>query len=378
MHKKIARLLMNASHDTNYVEGRAAISYTAKKVNSLVNVRVYGNSNISYGSFGNNGTSNKITIRTHGSNFMGGALFKKHLTANLSSYSCTSVSGNILTYDFKDTPAGTNVTTPNAPPFKENTRYTIRFSYTGASGKSTGLAVLYTDGESDEIVAPSSGNELAFTTKEGKTISAIVTSNLNPGSGVINLGTFGIFEGERPYSDFQEYSGTEHTFTPASPLSSITMPNGSILCDVFDWSTKTIESSVATASIGRSNVTLYDDTASISIAKIALPSPADIINPASKFYTYTYKNGYSDIVGKWLCYTFLDENNVALSMRSKTNESGCKSEFSTPKFIIYKRLETKFINVSGHGIGGIRYGYIGIEAYGGNVLPSKIRVYHKV
>ena len=131
--------------------------------------------------------------------------------------------------------------------------------------------------------------------------------------------------------------------------------------------------------VGKSRVYLYDASYDPLVVMIQVPDAIDIENPVCEFDEFIYCSSYDQILGDAYCYTFLDSKTILLSLSYGTNAGNYEDEFEyTKRMLIYKKESEQYTTESScPDIPSVSRGYVGIEVWGGNIPPTKIKVCYK-
>lgn len=236
MHKKLAKAMIASDTSLKNVKGTSCVSFTTTSENCIKGVRIFATPSDDYSSISK--TFNSVVgikMRAHGRNKASGKILYDKYKVNITGADSMRYLSSAMTYSFsKDN--GEYWLTCEDVTYKENTVYTVRFhAIAEYAGQSTGLAIEYTDGTFDEILATDTECDIAFHSRERKTVYAIrQTATL--GTITITPGTFGIFEGEFDYSFFEEYSGNEYIIPAKGVFSDIF--NGKVYRSYIDTGKK--------------------------------------------------------------------------------------------------------------------------------------------
>ena len=380
MHRKLVTLIMGSERTVSMTAGASAVSYVSRSEGSLENLIISGNANINEGGFGiYDSVSHRygIKVRIHGKSFMGGDEFHSLLASSHAGYVTISVDENRrMSYSYNSLSSPVAIILPDMPSFKSDTRYTFRFHYLGTPESSTGLRVKYTDGSSEDILSGAAEEcDIAFTSVEGKTVETLESSAELSDVARIDLDSFGIFEGEVDYNDFEPYHGEVYTVSTENPLAGIEL-SGKSAYDTFDWKSRCTTHRVTALEVENGRLYLENRSTRPIILRVALTNKIAVENPLVIFHDYDYKPTYDEIKGKAETYTVLNESGLALSTTTSTTISNYKRFFTTPRWLIYKRLENSSVYEGvNEKIPTIPAGYVGIEVWG-NMMPSGVKAYY--
>ena len=382
MHKRIKNLVSGGDGEGDFVVGTGAVSYFSSSEGSLENLIISGNTSQNYGSMGQYIPARKlyyITVRIHGRNFMSGDEFYSQTANNLGSVFSGDYDDemDLFFYSFRSPNMSHCLTTPGCPAFKENTVYTIRFTYFGEPNTTTGIAVQYTDGSREDIIAGDDyESNIAFTTVENKSVKCLVPSLDFDGDGIIALTTFGIFEGKTSFDDFEEYRGELYTVRVKRALGGLSNNFGSAY-DTFDWKAKQCVHKTHLMTVKEADVSLKDASKKPVIIEVPLEKSCACPNPIINFFGYEFRENYNDISEDIYLYTVGDDKTVYVSGNMTHTASNYNDLFSVPQKMIYKTAGWEYTNESSCiDIPKIPAGYVGIEVYSG-IGAGPIKAFYK-
>lgn len=376
MHSRILHRLSDAESTTDCAIGECSLSYYSNREGSLDNLIIFGNASAYAGPLGSLNSQSgyyEFKVRIHGRNIMGGEEFAELIKAHYSDINY-SQNGSLFEFGYSSVSEYGDIINGSIRYFKPNTVYTFRFHFIGGKQSSTGIRVAYDDGSYEDILAGDTNDcDIAFHSARGKTLSFVRLSNISVSSHIIDLSTFGIFEGELDYDTFEEYSGSVYTISTSSCYCG---QDGDYIpvYDTFEWKSKLSTLRLRRVMIDKSNIYLYQ-SGSLPIVQVNLPSAINQKRPSVQFHTYTQMDSLEEIRNTEYAYTIADEE--TLYMTPYYDIYNYITEFNTAKALIYARDKSLFVKEKMcMDMPSVPAGYIGIEVYG-NVSPKKIMAYYK-
>lgn len=380
MHKRIKNFVSGGDDEGVFVSGKGVVSYYSGSEDSLKNLIIYGNTDMygrSLGVLDEDTNLYNVTVRIHGRSFMGAEEFFAQMRENLGTSFDGEYNEDLFTYSFNSYSPVKSLTKPGCPAFKEDTVYTIRFRYHGTPNSTTGIAVKYTDGSREDIISGDTEDcEIAFTTVKYKSVECLAPSYAFTERGAIYTSTFGIFEGETDYDDFEKYTGTTYTLKFERALYGITGTSNAEY-DTFDWKMGQCVHKIHYMSVTESDCSLHDGVERPIVVKVSLDEKCQYPNPISFLRGFEYRENYSDILGNVYFYTFADENAIYVTANLGIGPSSFASLFSPPQRLFFKAAERKYSREQTCiDIPKLHSGYIGIEVFGG-IEAGCIKAFYK-
>ena len=377
MHSRILHRLTGAESTTDCVHGECALSYYSKHEGSLDDLIICGSASAYAGPFGRLNSQTgyyEFNVRIHGRNIMGGEEFAELIKTHYSSEISYSQTGSLFEFGYSYVDEYRDIINGSIRYFRPNTVYTFRFHFIGGKQSSTGIRVAYSDGSYEDILAGDTNEcDIAFHSAKGKTVSYVRLSNVWVSSHIIDLSTFGIFEGELDYDTFEAYSGNVYTLCSSSCYCGQD-GNYPTCYDTFEWKSKLSTLRLRQVSINKGNVSLYQ-SGSKPIVQINLPSPINPKRPSVQFHTYTLKDSLEELTDSEYAYTVAGEDFIYATTYYGNRDY--TMEFKTAKNLIYSRDKSLFVREDMcMDIPSVPAGYVGIEVYG-NISPKKIMAYYK-
>ena len=377
MHSRILHRLTAAESGLDTAVGSYCLSYTSDKENSLDNLIICGSASAYSGPLGEQNTETgyyEMNVRIHGRNLLGGEEFYSLMTQRYSSYINHSRNGDLFEFSYTYVPSYMNIFGSAPRMFKKNTVYTFRFHFIGGKGKSTGIQIVYEDGCCEDILAGDTNEcDIAYTSAPGKTIDWIKLSDIGTNGFIIDLSTFGIFEGEVGYDDFEPYAGNVYTLSTSSCYCG---QDDDVPCyDSFEWKTKISTQRLRRIMVDKSRIYPSETHATPMILDVTLPTPINMKRPSLVFHTYKKKDSFDEIVGVEYAYAIVDEDTVALSLYKGIYNF--TMEFNNPRALIYARETALYVKEDMCiDIPDVPSGYVGIEVWS-NISPKKLIAHYK-
>ena len=378
MHSRILHRLTAAESGLDTAVGSYCLSYTSDKENSLDNLIICGNASAYTGPFGKENSETgyrDINVRIHGRNIMGGEEFYSEMTQMYGSYINHSRNGDLFEFSYTYVPSYLNAIGTLPRIFKENTVYTFRFHFKGKRNSSTGIQILYNGSSCEDILAGDTDEcDIAYSSAPGKTIAFICLSNIEASGFTIDLSSFGIFEGEVGYDDFEPYSGNVYTISTSSGLCG---QDDDVACyDSLDWKNKISTLRINRVTIDKSGISAVDYMKNPVIVKIRIPTPVNAKRPSVVFHTYEKKGSYDEIVGENYAYTVADESSIYLSLAEGL--VNYLMEFNIPKVLLYAKETNTYVKEDMCiDIPPVPRGYVGIEVWAHNLTSKKLIAHYK-
>ena len=316
MHNKLVKLLCGMEDKGTVIRGASVLSFdlTDREVSE---VRIYGSTLFEGGAIRLLGEEDgsdryRIKMRIHKKNILSGEDFYTYMQKNLSEVEFRRT-GDSLTYK-SPYETGKYWLAPNEIPFKENTVYTVMFSFTAQrANQSTGIELAYSDGNTEVIFASKAGTyTIRKTSFPHKSLVGLKQRYAGGEVCEIDLSSFGIFEGVIGESEFEEYDGTEYTVTLSKPIMAVEK-DGRKICDYVNLFDSSIMQNCGLRNmLFGTSIEIHDATVTPHIFKYTLPQPFDSEYP---FYqkSLSVVKDYSELIGKeYACY--LGDGGEALYM----------------------------------------------------------------